>query len=94
MKRITLHIGHYGSGKTEYSLNKVKKLADQGKKAVLVDLDIVNPYFRSGEHEKDLNKLGIKVIKPNFEGSTVAVPSLPASYKYRIASPRAPESLS
>ena len=77
MNRITIHIGHYGSGKTELSLNLVRRLAEQGKKVILVDLDIVNPYFRSGEHKEALEKLGVTVIRPNFEGTNVDVPSLP-----------------
>lgn len=78
MNRVTVHIGHYGSGKTELSLNLIRKLLKQGEKATLVDLDIVNPYFRSGEHKEDLEKLGARVIRPNFEGTNVDVPSLPA----------------
>lgn len=79
MNRVTVHIGHYGSGKTELSLNMIRSLLKQGEKATLVDLDIVNPYFRSGEHKEDLEKLGAKVIRPNFEGTNVDVPSLPAA---------------
>ena len=78
MSRITIHIGHYGSGKTELSLNLVHELLKQGNKVTLADLDIVNPYFRSGEHKEALEKLGAKVIRPNFEGTNVDVPSLPA----------------
>jgi len=79
MSRITVHIGHYGSGKTELSLNLIRRILKQGEKATLVDLDIVNPYFRSGEHKEALEKLGAKVIRPNFEGTNVDVPSLPAA---------------
>ncbi|MBN2879853.1 MAG: ATP-binding protein [Clostridia bacterium] len=77
MTRITVHIGHYGSGKTELSLNLMRDLLKQGEKAMLVDLDIVNPYFRSGEHKEALERLGGKVIRPNYEGTNVDVPSLP-----------------
>jgi len=45
MKRITFIVGHYGSGKSEFSVN----LALQKKVNYLVDLDIVNPYFRTRE---------------------------------------------
>lgn len=76
--RVIVHIGHYGSGKTELSLNYAFRYAQAGHNVTLLDLDIVNPYLRSGEHDNDLNKQGIKVIKPNFEGSNVDVPSLPA----------------
>ena len=78
MNRITVHMGHYGSGKTELSLNLALQMIEEGKKVILVDLDIVNPYFRSGEHKERLEKLGATVIRPNFEGTNVDVPSLPA----------------
>ena len=78
MNRITVHMGHYGSGKTELSLNLALQLIKEGKKVILVDLDIVNPYFRSGEHKEMLERLGASVIRPNFEGTNVDVPSLPA----------------
>ena len=44
MKRIQMITGHYGSGKTEYAVNLALRLAAEGKKTVLADLDIVNPY--------------------------------------------------
>ena len=43
MKRITIIAGHYGSGKSEVSVN----LALNHKVDYIVDLDIINPYFRS-----------------------------------------------
>lgn len=43
MKRITILAGHYGSGKSEISVN----LAINKKVDYIVDLDIINPYFRS-----------------------------------------------
>ena len=50
MKRITLVCGHYGSGKTNFSLNLALNAAKRGEKITLVDLDIVNPYFRMQIH--------------------------------------------
>ena len=38
--------GNYGSGKTELSLNLALKAAKTAS-TVLVDMDIVNPYFRA-----------------------------------------------
>jgi hypothetical protein len=78
LARITVHIGHFGSGKTEISLEKAMAMARRGEKVSLVDLDNVNPYFRSGEKSEELNRLGITVYTPTFEGTTVDVPSLPA----------------
>ena len=45
-KRFLVLTGNYGSGKTEISLNLALKSAKR-MKTTLVDLDIVNPYFRS-----------------------------------------------
>lgn len=58
MKRITFVVGHYGSGKTEFAIN----LAIQKKIDYLLDLDIVNPFFRSRELESFLNEHQIKMI--------------------------------
>lgn len=77
MKRFTVFGGNYGSGKTELSLNTALKLKDKGSVA-LVDLDIVNPYFRSSESQKMLEENGIRLIKPPFANTTVDVPALSA----------------
>lgn len=58
MKPITIITGHYGSGKSEFSLN----LAINKGVKFLIDLDIVNPYFRSREQEALLEEKGIKLI--------------------------------
>lgn len=76
-RKVLVHIGHYGSGKTELSLNVALELARQGKKVALVDLDIVNPFFRSGEQRAMLEARGITVIAPLFVNKTVEVPALP-----------------
>ena len=65
--------GHYGSGKTEFAVNLAKKL----KKPVIVDMDIVNPYFRTVDARDMLEAQGIKVIAPEFANTNVDVPSLP-----------------
>lgn len=68
MKRIQMITGHYGSGKTEYAVNLALRLAAEGKKTVLADLDIVNPYFRSYEQTKRLEAAGIRVIVTSCGG--------------------------
>lgn len=65
MKRITFIAGHYGSGKSEFSLN----LAIAKQVSVLVDLDIVNPYFRSRELETLLNENHVKMISSSLENA-------------------------
>lgn len=66
MKRITVIVGHYGSGKTEFAINYALYLVRQGLKTVLVDLDIANPYFRSRERQETLEKSGIAVYSNIF----------------------------
>ena len=40
---LTIVTGHYGSGKTNLSVNLALDFKRQGKDVVLIDLDIVNP---------------------------------------------------
>ena len=49
-KRVRLFFGHYGSGKSEVSINYVtnlRKIVDGP--VAFADLDIVNVYFRTRE---------------------------------------------
>ena len=72
-------VGNYGSGKTELSLALARALRKRSSGEVaLVDLDIVNPYFRSAEHADLLRQEGIEVKMPSFALSTVDIPALPA----------------
>lgn len=64
LKKIVLFIGNYGSGKTEVAVNFAINQVRQGKTVRLVDLDLVNPYFRSRECRETLEAQGIKVILP------------------------------
>ena len=57
IKRVTLFAGHYGSGKTNIAVNWAKHLKSQGKNVTIVDLDIVNPYFRKKTVKKTLKNL-------------------------------------
>ncbi len=78
MKRITVFVGHYGSGKTELAVNYAIKLSNMGKKVLIVDFDIVNPYFRTKDAEEDLKKYGVEVIAPPFANLNLENPALPA----------------
>ena len=64
-RRIMLVTGHYGSGKTEFSVSLAMLLAKRGfspyKRLALVDLDIINPYFRSRERRAVLEAAGVPV---------------------------------
>lgn len=77
MKKITVLYGNYGSGKTELSLNMALKAKQSTKNVTLVDLDVVNPYFRSSEHKSMLENKGIRVISPVYANTAVDLPTLP-----------------
>jgi Mrp family chromosome partitioning ATPase len=59
MKRITIVTGHYGSGKTNLSVNLAINAAKEGKNVTIVDLDIVNPYFRTADFKQLFEENGI-----------------------------------
>ena len=76
--RITVFTGHFGSGKTEVAVNYAQQTARTGKKTAIIDLDIVNPFFRTADVKNRLEAEGIKVITPVYANTNVDVPSLPA----------------
>lgn len=76
-KRITLFAGHYGSGKTNIAVNFALKLKDMGDTVKIVDLDIVNPYFRTKDSMELLKKADIELISPSFANTNVDLPALP-----------------
>ena len=76
MKKITVITGHYGSGKTNLSVNLAVKAAQEGKKVTVVDLDLVNPYFRTADFREMFADMGIKLIAPDFANSNLDVPSI------------------
>ena len=82
-KRLTLFAGHYGSGKTNIAVNYALHLAKEGKKVCIADLDIVNPYFRTKDSERELNEAGIRLVSPQYANSNVDLPALPAE-SYRL----------
>lgn len=78
LRPITVVVGHYGAGKTNFSVNLALDLAAEGRKVVLVDLDVVNPYFRATEQRKALEQGGVRLVAPVFAeaGTSLDVPSL------------------
>ena len=75
---ITIVSGHYGAGKTNFSINLALDMAESGKDVALVDLDIVNPYFRASEQRRVLEAASIELVAPVFSeaGTSLDVPSL------------------
>ena len=77
--RVNVICGHYGTGKTNLSINLAIECARSGESVTLIDLDVVNPYFRSADYSDVLTKEGVKVIGPNFANTNLDTPSLPGA---------------
>lgn len=75
-KRISIFTGHFGSGKTEVAVNYAMQMSKLFEKTAIVDLDIVNPFFRTSDVRKALEEKGVRVIAPLYANTNVDVPSL------------------
>lgn len=78
MKKVFVLIGNYGSGKTELALNFAINAARTGARTELLDLDMVNTYFRLTERGKMTDMKEIRLVSPNFACSGIETLSLPA----------------
>ena len=47
---VAVVCGHYGVGKTNLSLNIALDAAQAGRAVTVIDLDVVNPFFRSSDY--------------------------------------------
>ena len=74
--KVTVITGHYGSGKTNISVNMALELAARGEKVTVVDLDIVNPYFRTADFEELFAQHNIKLVVPMYANSNLDIPAL------------------
>ena len=77
MKKVYVLIGNYGSGKSELALNFAFKAAETGR-TELLDLDMVNTYFRLTERGNMTRMKEIRLVSPNYACSGVETLSLPA----------------
>lgn len=76
LEPVTVVAGHYGVGKTNLAVNLALDAAAAGAEVVLVDLDIVNPYFRSSDYTDLLESRGVRVVAPVLAGTSLDSPSL------------------
>lgn len=77
LKRITIITGHYGCGKTNFAVNLALSLEKSGESVTIIDMDIVNPYFRTADFKELFQDKRINLILPNFANTLLDIPSLP-----------------
>lgn len=65
MKEYFVMVGSFGGGKSELSLNMAVRAAAKGK-CTLIDLDVINPYFRTSERGDVLDRAGVELISPPY----------------------------
>lgn len=78
-KRLTLFMGHYGSGKTNLAVNYALSLAREGLPVTIGDLDIVNPYYRTKDSSEWLENAEVKLIALPYANTNVDLPSIPSA---------------
>lgn len=86
-----LFTGRFGSGKTEAAINYARTLArgqapgvglaqggPEGPQdgVMLIDLDIVTPYFRSRETAERMEDQGVRVVAPSIIGQHLDTPAI------------------
>ncbi|MGC7873783.1 hypothetical protein ACPUYX_20010 [Desulfosporosinus sp. SYSU MS00001] len=69
-------MGGYGAGKTQLTINLAYQWAKKNQRVALVDLDLINPYFRSREAAIPLENAGVEVIRPQGDLALAENPSL------------------
>lgn len=79
LRRISIFIGAYGSGKSEVSVNFASWLTLLDMPVILCDLDIINPFYRSADARKAVESIGIRLISPQYAGTNVDVPAVPGA---------------
>ncbi len=84
-KRVTLFMGHYGSGKTFVAVNYAIAMKNAGKEVSIYDLDIVNPYFRTVDAENLLKKSGVELVVSQFAETNVDLPAMNAKSYQMVA---------
>ncbi len=77
MKDYWVLLGSFGSGKSELALNMAIAAAKHGP-CTLVDLDVINPYFRTSERGDVLEPAGVELIMPPYALEKIEIMSLSA----------------
>lgn len=80
-------VGGTGAGKTELALNLSRYLAKHYGACTLLDLDIVNPFFRVRQFLSQFAEQGVKIVCPEEKYMFGDVPSLQGSAWAAVENP-------
>ncbi len=80
----TILCGHYGSGKTNLTVNLALQAARAGEAVTVIDMDIVNPYFRTADFQELFQREGVRLIAPAYANTNLDIPVLPPSISTAI----------
>ena len=80
--------GHYGAGKTNVTVNLALRCAKAGEEVTVVDMDIVNPYFRTADFSGLVREAGVRLLAPVYANTNLDLPVLPPSVGAAVSSGR------
>ena len=75
-REIELELARPDSGAGNDTSIVLSLVDKEGKSVAIVDLDIVNPYFRTADFSEMLENNGIRVIVPMYANSNLDIPAL------------------
>ena len=90
MKRgadITIITGHFGSGKTEISINLALEARKTNVRTAVADLDIVNSYYRARDARDLFDQNGVELIAPAERLAVADLPIVPGDLSRVIYDP-------
>lgn len=83
-KKIKVFCGYYGSGKTNFAINYGIDMKNKGYEILIIDLDIINPYYKIANYTKIFDKYGIEYIIPLSSNTTIDIPALSPMIGFRL----------
>lgn len=90
--RIVIFTGRFGSGKTEIAINYALALTHPNgdPRPVLIDLDIVTPYFRTRDLAQQLEAKGVQVVTPAAVSQHLDIPGITPEILGALQQPERP----
>ncbi len=79
LKSCVIVCGHYGAGKANLTVSLALAAAQSGEAVSVIDMDVVNPYFRTADFQELFREAGIRLIAPIYANTNLDLPVLPPS---------------